>query len=96
MDFNSIERCLVLDLDSRYDLILGMAWIKRHEPWIDWRSKTSGATRNVPSEVLESYEPTFARQQKHYWREPLIENVNVLDIGMSELNSNVKNTNFGA
>ena len=24
-DSNSIERCLVLDLDSRYDLILGMA-----------------------------------------------------------------------
>ena len=39
-DFDSIERCLVLDLDSRYDLILGMAWLERHEPWIDWRSKT--------------------------------------------------------
>ena len=25
MDFDSVERCLVLDLDSRYDLILGMA-----------------------------------------------------------------------
>ena len=36
-DFDSIERCLVLDLDSRYDLILGMAWLERHEPWIDWR-----------------------------------------------------------
>ena len=89
MDFDSIERCLVLDLDSRYDLILGMVWLERHEPWIDWRSKTLGATRNVPSEVLESHEPTFARQQKHYWREPLTENVNVMDIGMSELtNSN--------
>ena len=31
LDFDSIERCLVLDLDSRYDLILGMAWIERHE-----------------------------------------------------------------
>ena len=34
-DFASIERCLVLDLDSKYDLILGMAWLERHEPWID-------------------------------------------------------------
>ena len=24
LDFNSVKRCLVLDLDSRYDLILGM------------------------------------------------------------------------
>ena len=72
-----------------------MAWLERHEPWIDWRSKTLGATRDVPSEALESHEPTFARQQKHYWREPLKEDVNVLDIGMYELaNSNVENMNF--
>ena len=71
-----------------------MACLERHEPWIDWGSKTLGATRNVPSEALESHEPTFARQQKHYWREPLTEDVNVLDIGMSELtNSNVENMN---
>ena len=62
-DFDSRERCLVLDLDSRYDLILGMAWLERHEPWIDWRSKTVGATRNVPSGALESHEPTSARKQ---------------------------------
>ena len=62
LDFDSVERCLVLDLDPRYDLILGMAWLERHEPWIDWRSKTLGAMRNVPIEVLESHEPTFSRQ----------------------------------
>ena len=92
LDFDSIERCLVLDLDSRYDLILGMAWLERHEPWIDWRSKTLGATRNVPSGALESHEPTSARKQKRYWREPLTESVSVLDIGMSELleSDNVK------
>ena len=43
---------------------------------------------------MESHEPTFARQQKHYWREPLTEDVNVLDIGMSGLaNSSVENMN---
>ena len=31
---DSIERCLVLDLNSIYDLILGMVWLERHEPWI--------------------------------------------------------------
>ena len=92
LDFNSVERCLVLDLDSRYDLILGMAWLERHEPWIDWRSKTLGATRIVSDEALESHEPTFARKQKCYWREPLTDSVNVLDIGVSELiNSDVNN-----
>ena len=25
LDFNSVERCLVLSFDSRYDIILGMA-----------------------------------------------------------------------
>ena len=59
LKFNCVERCLVLDLDSRYDLILGMDWIERHEPWIDWRSKILGATRIVSDETLESHEITF-------------------------------------
>ena len=66
LEFDSTERWLVLELDSRYEHILGMAWLERHDPWIDCSSKTLGATRNVPSEALESHEPTFARQQKHY------------------------------
>ena len=84
-DFDSIERCFVLDWDLRYDLILVMAWIGCHEPWIDWRLKTLGATRTAPSRALNIHEPTFARNQKRYWREPLVDNVSVLDIGMSEL-----------
>ena len=79
-DFDSIERCLGLDLVLRYDLILDMALLKRHEPWVDWRSKTLGATRTAPSRALESHELTSARNQKRYRREPLAENVSVLDI----------------
>ncbi|GMF49847.1 unnamed protein product [Phytophthora fragariaefolia] len=52
LDFDSVERCLVLDLNARYDLILGMAWLEHHEPWIDWRSKTLGATHFSPSGAL--------------------------------------------
>ena len=63
LDFDSTQRCLALDLDSRYDLILGMAWLERHEPWIDWRSITFGATRNVPGRALESHEPLFAKHR---------------------------------
>ena len=57
MDSDSIERCLFLDLNSRYDLILGIVWLERHEPWIYWRSKTLGAKCNVSGENLES--PSF-------------------------------------
>ena len=71
-----------------------MAWLERHEPSIDWRSKTLGATRNVTRETLEGHNPTFARIQKQYWREPLTEDANVLDIGMSEfVNFNVADSN---
>ncbi|GMG18195.1 unnamed protein product [Phytophthora fragariaefolia] len=45
-DFNSIEPFIVLDMDDRYDLILGMPWLAKHEPWIDWRSRTIGASHN--------------------------------------------------
>ncbi|KAG2920212.1 hypothetical protein PC114_g6173 [Phytophthora cactorum] len=43
-----------LYLDSRYDLILGMAWLERHDPWIDWRSKALGATHFAPGGALVS------------------------------------------
>ena len=47
--------------------------------------ETLGVTRTPPSGSSESHEPTSARNQKRYWREPLADNVSVLDIGMSEL-----------
>ncbi|GMF54802.1 unnamed protein product [Phytophthora fragariaefolia] len=62
-----------------------MAWVERHEPWFDWRSKTLGATHFSPSGALASHEPTSARKQKRFWREHWTETVNVLDIGMSEM-----------
>ncbi|GMF19397.1 unnamed protein product [Phytophthora lilii] len=84
LDFNSVERCLVLDLDSRYDLILGMAWLELHEPWIDWKSKTLGATHYSPVGALMSHEPTSARKQKRYWRKHWTETIAVLGIGVSD------------
>ena len=62
-----------------------MTWLERHEPWINWRSKTLGATRTAPSGALESHELTSTINQKHYWREPLADNVSVMDIGMTAL-----------
>ncbi|CEG39996.1 uncharacterized protein PHALS_10219 [Plasmopara halstedii] len=85
LDFNGVERCLVLDFNPRYDLILGMAWLEHHEPWIGWSSKTLGAKRTSPGEALVGHEPTSAGRQKRYWREHWTETVNVLDIGMYKL-----------
>ncbi|POM78905.1 RNA-directed DNA polymerase [Phytophthora palmivora] len=48
-DFGSSESFLVLDMD-KYDLILGMPWLEKHEPWIDWRGKAIGASRPAVSD----------------------------------------------
>ncbi|POM79437.1 Gag protein [Phytophthora palmivora] len=40
-DFDSTESFLVLDT-GKYDLILGMPWLEKREPWIDWRGKDIG------------------------------------------------------
>ncbi|POM77425.1 Gag protein [Phytophthora palmivora] len=60
-DFDSTESFLVLDMD-KYDLILGMPWLERHESWIDWRGKAIGASRPAASDrALVSNVPTSVR-----------------------------------
>ncbi|POM61281.1 hypothetical protein PHPALM_29724, partial [Phytophthora palmivora] len=47
---------------DKYDLILGMPWLEKHEPWIDWRSKAIGANRSAVSDrALVSNVPTSVR-----------------------------------
>jgi len=48
--FDSVERFIALDLDERYDLILGIPCLEKHEPWIDWRSKSIGASKPAVSD----------------------------------------------
>ncbi|POM58082.1 RNA-directed DNA polymerase [Phytophthora palmivora] len=56
-DFGSTESFLVLDMD-KYDLILDMPWLEKHEPWIGWR----GASRPAVSDrALVSNVPTSVR-----------------------------------
>ncbi|POM72204.1 Gag protein [Phytophthora palmivora] len=60
-DFDSTESFLVLDMD-KYDLILGMPWLEKHESWIDWRGKAIGACRpTVSDRALVSNVPTSVR-----------------------------------
>ena len=47
LDFDSLERRVVLALDTWYDLILRMSCLEHHEPYIDESSDTFGATRTI-------------------------------------------------
>ena len=39
-DLTGKDSFLLLDLDDRFDLILGMPWLTRHKPQIDWDSQS--------------------------------------------------------
>ena len=62
LDFDCEDTFFVLDLDQRYDLILGMTWLERNQPWIDWVNKTMGRTEPAPEphhySALESHVPS--------------------------------------
>ncbi|GMF54635.1 unnamed protein product [Phytophthora fragariaefolia] len=61
-DFDSVEPFIVLDMDDRYDLILGMPWLAKHEPWIDWHSRTIGASHNpLAHRALVGHAPSSSR-----------------------------------
>ncbi|GMF57248.1 unnamed protein product [Phytophthora fragariaefolia] len=61
-DFDSVEPFIVLDMDDRYDLILGIRWLTKHEPWTDWRSRTIGASHNpLADRALVGHVPSASR-----------------------------------
>ncbi|CAI5711096.1 unnamed protein product [Peronospora effusa] len=31
---------IVLDLDDKFDVILGLPWLRRYEPWVSWQHRT--------------------------------------------------------
>ncbi|KAG3126456.1 hypothetical protein PI126_g22315 [Phytophthora idaei] len=60
-DFDSSEQFTVLEMD-KYDLILGVPWLEKHEPCIDWRGKAIGASPLAVSDrALVSHVPTSVR-----------------------------------
>ena len=30
---------IVLDLDDKFDVILGLPWLRKYEPWISWQHR---------------------------------------------------------
>ncbi|KAG4043751.1 hypothetical protein PC123_g20788 [Phytophthora cactorum] len=60
-DFDSTELFIVLDV-NKYDMILGMPWLEKHEPWSHWRCKAIGASRPALSDrALVSHVPASGR-----------------------------------
>ncbi|KAE9269009.1 hypothetical protein PF008_g30978 [Phytophthora fragariae] len=35
-----VDELIVLDLDDKFDVALGMPWLARHDPVIDWTKRT--------------------------------------------------------
>ncbi|GMF39379.1 unnamed protein product [Phytophthora fragariaefolia] len=35
-----VDELIVLDLDDKFDMVLGMPWLARHDPVIDWAKRT--------------------------------------------------------
>ena len=31
---------IVLELDDKFDVILGLPWLRRYEPWVSWQHRT--------------------------------------------------------
>ncbi|GMF32164.1 unnamed protein product [Phytophthora lilii] len=48
-DFRGEDEFILLDLDDRFDLILGMPWLKRYQPRIDSFNKLNDVT--IPAQT---------------------------------------------
>ncbi|KAG6610671.1 reverse transcriptase [Phytophthora cinnamomi] len=61
-----VEHFIVLDLDDKFDVVMGMPWLARHDPVIDWKKRTlvrfgrdSGTESDGP--VTAAHAPAGAR-----------------------------------
>ena len=51
-DFNCRDWFVVLKMQNHHDLILGMPWLAKYQPWIDWRSRTiASSTQDTGKEM---------------------------------------------
>ena len=52
-EFSCKKKFTVLGMESPYDLILGMPWLAKYQPWIDWRTRTvANSTQDTGKDVL--------------------------------------------
>ncbi|KAL7685746.1 hypothetical protein Plhal304r1_c029g0094461 [Plasmopara halstedii] len=53
----------ILQMGKWYDLNLGIPWLSKHEPWIDWRSKPIANSSPGEGQTLGSNELTLNMQR---------------------------------
>ena len=46
-EFKEEDEFILLDLDQKFDIILGMPWLKRHRPLIDWDNGCLSSFRTI-------------------------------------------------
>ena len=50
-DFREVERFTLLDLNDQFDAVLGMEWLEKRQPYIDWKNKTVMSTATHESSL---------------------------------------------
>ena len=61
LDFDSLEWMFVIDMNYRFDIILGMPWLRKHEPWIEWKSGEMGSSQGgAPTRRYNEYHSLYA------------------------------------
>ncbi|GMF62242.1 unnamed protein product [Phytophthora fragariaefolia] len=58
-----VDELIVLDLDDKFDMVLGMTWLARHDPVIDWAKRTIVRFRCIGA--TESAGPVGAAHAPH-------------------------------
>jgi len=56
-DLESEDVFLAIDMDTRFDCILGMPWLQRHRPQIDWERRSIDGFKTVEDEMLAHLDP---------------------------------------
>ena len=59
LDFKGIEEFYVIDMNLKYDLILGIEWLRKHEPWINWSTNEMGNSRVLEEKPEVPYAERF-------------------------------------
>ncbi|OWY98333.1 hypothetical protein PHMEG_00030926, partial [Phytophthora megakarya] len=66
-----VEELLVLDLHETFDMVLGMPWLARHDPTIDWEKRT---VTQVPTKVVETLNVLTRACTGHQYEKMELEN----------------------
>ncbi|KAF1317931.1 reverse transcriptase, partial [Globisporangium splendens] len=69
-DFRGEGEFIALDLDDKFDLILGMPWLRRYQPSIDWKKKEISIDKQVDEDLgcnrtLPSYAARYVCEEAY-------------------------------